>query len=101
MGPFAISKLHLSLRCRTAEQPNPDPPGRQSLRLLGFGARRVARGQPSPTPGRPSFNGQYEIVSVSPGLNVLPVMPRWSSDGGAEPSKLHRVSLPSGFLTFR
>jgi hypothetical protein len=61
----------------------------------------ASRAQPSPPPGRPSFSGQYEIVTVLPGSNVAPVIPRWSSDGGAEPSKLHSVTLPSAFLTFR
>ena len=56
---------------------------------------------PSPPPGRPSLIGQYETVTVAPGSKVAPVMPLVSSDGGAEPSKLQSVSLPSAFLTFR
>ncbi len=41
--------------------------------------------------GRPSA-GRYMNVTVAPGLNVSPVMPRWISPVGAEPSKLQSVS---------
>src|SRR5215471_5785871 len=40
-------------------------------------------------------------VTVAPGLNVSPVIPRWISPVGAEPSKLQSVSVPSGFLMFK
>ena len=40
-------------------------------------------------------------VTVAPGLKVSPVMPRWISPVGAEPSKLQSVSVPSEFLMLR
>src|SRR5215470_14547895 len=57
--------------------------------------------QPIAPPGRPSRSGQYMKVTVAPGLNVSPVMPRWIRPVGAEPSKLQSVSVPSGFFTLR
>jgi hypothetical protein len=56
--------------------------------------------QPSAPPSRPSVSGQNISVRLSPGSKVAPVMPRPTSCGGAAPSKLHSVSLPSSFFTF-
>src|SRR5262245_42722736 len=56
--------------------------------------------QPIAPPGRPSLSGQNMNCTLSPGLNVSPVMPREMRPVGAEPSKLQSVVEPSGFLTF-
>jgi len=90
--PFAIQGFHFSTALGLPSQPPSE--GFTKVPFASFA-------HPRPPAERPSLIGQYETVTVAPGSKVLPVMPRVSSDGGAEPSKLQSVSVPSAFFTFR
>src|SRR6187200_1168179 len=90
--PAASHAFHFSMALGLPSQP--PSAGFTNVPLASFA-------HPRPPAGRPSFIGQYETVTMAPGSKVLPVIPRVSSDCGAEPSKLHNVWVPSAFLTFR
>src|SRR5690606_34897849 len=62
---------------------------------LGFtNVPSASLAQPIAPPGRPSRNGQNMNVTVSPGSNVLPVMPRSISVVGDDASRLKSVTSP-------
>ena len=65
--PAASQTFHFSIALTLPSQP-------PSAGFTNVPSASLAH--PRPPPGRPSLIGQYETVTVAPGSNVLPVIPR-------------------------